>query len=73
MISTNKPVSKELPPEFTIQFNVSVIERAQRFVACQRKDFLEALIKDYKLHVQFEKQNIIINEMFDMLENSKAG
>ncbi len=68
LISTNKPVSKELSPEFIIQFNVSVIERAQRFVACQRKDLLEALIKDYKIHVQFEKQDVIINEMFNMLE-----
>ncbi len=68
LINTNKPVNKDFPPEFIIQFNVSIIEKAQRFVACHKKDFLEALIRDYKVSVQFKKTDSIITEMFDMLE-----
>lgn len=68
LVNTNKPINKDFPPEFVIQFNISIIERAQRFVACQNKDFLEALIKHYKMYVQFKRTDSIITEMFDMLE-----
>ena len=68
LININKPINKELPPEFIIQFNTTIIERAQRFVACQNRDFLEALIKDYKIHIQFGKTNTIITDIFNMLE-----
>ena len=68
LVNTNKPINNDLSPEFVIQFNVSIIERAQRFVACQNKDFLEALIKNYKVYVQFKKTDSIITEIFDMLD-----
>ena len=63
----SKRINKDLSPEFVIQYNISIIERAQRFVACPNKDFLEALIKNYKVYVQFGKTNSIIPEMFDMM------
>jgi len=68
LVNLNPPLNKDLPPEFGIQFNTAIIERSARFVACQNKDFLEALIKDYKLHIRFDKTNIIIPELFEMLE-----
>lgn len=68
LINTNEPINKGLPPEFVIQFNISIIERAQRFVACQNRGFLEALIKYYNLYVQYEKTDSIISEMLDMLK-----
>lgn len=68
LVNTNKPINNDLSPEFVIQFNTSIVERAQRFVACQNKDFLEALIKNYKVYVQFKKTDSIITEMFDMLK-----
>lgn len=68
LVNLNHPLNNNPPREFEIQFNTAIIERSTRFVACQNKDFLEALIKDYKLHVQFDKTNIIIPELFEMLE-----
>lgn len=68
LVNTNKPINIDLPPEFIIQFNISIIEKAQRFVACQNKDFLEALIGHYKVYVQFNKTDTIINALFDLLE-----
>ncbi len=68
LVNINKPPTKGLPPKFTIQFNTALIEKSQRFVACQNKDFLEAQIRDFKLHIRFNKTNIIIPELFDMLE-----
>lgn len=67
LVNSNKDIFKNLPREFLIQFNIAIIERAQRFVACQNKDFLEALIKNYNIYVQYGKTKNIIEEMFDML------
>lgn len=64
----SKRINKDFPPEFVIQYNISIIERAQRFVACPNKDFLEALVKNYKVYVNFGKTNSIIPEMFDMIK-----
>lgn len=68
LVSTDKPINKDMPPEFVIQFNISIIERAERFIACQNENFLEALIKYYKLYVQNNETKIIITEMFNFLE-----
>jgi len=68
LVNISKPISKDFSPELVLQFNISIIERAQRFVACQNKDFLEALIKFYKLHILFKKTDTIIPEMFNILE-----
>ncbi len=69
LISVNDLTQKELPPKFTVEFNVAIIKRARRFVACQRLDFLKSLIGYYKMHAGAKKENIIINEMFSILEN----
>jgi hypothetical protein len=68
LINTNRPINKDLPPEFVVQFNVAIIERAQRFVACQNRDFLESLIKYHKFYVRLKRTASIIGEMFDMLK-----
>jgi hypothetical protein len=60
-----------LPPKFTVQYNLAIIKRAQRFVACQRKDFLEALINLYKLYIQDKTEDSIITELFDMIKTGK--
>lgn len=67
LICADGPIKTKLPPEFAIDYNTAIIERAQRFVACQDKGFLESLIKYYKIHVQYEKTNIIIPEIFKMI------
>jgi len=68
LVSINNPLNKGLPPEFTVQLNTAIIEKAQRFAACNNKDFLEALIKHYKFYIQYGKTNAIIPDMFEMLE-----
>ena len=69
LVSINKPVNEVLPPAFAIEFNAAMIERSQRFVACQNRDYLEDLIEYYKkVYVQFRKTNTIIPDMFKMLE-----
>jgi len=67
LVNVNKPVEGNLPPEVVLQFNTAIIERAQRFVACQNESFLKALISRFKLHESYMKTNIIIPELFKML------
>ncbi len=71
LLNSNVRKREVFPPEFTVQYNVAIIERAQRFVACQRRDLLEALIKYYKFHVQHERTDEIIIELFEMLTETK--
>lgn len=68
LISLKKTLHKGLPPEFTIQYGAAIIERSQRFIASQDKDFLEALIKYYEMHIRFGKTDTIIAKMFGILE-----
>jgi len=68
LVNTNKPINKDFPPRFVIKFNIAIIERAQRFIACQNKNFLEELLKLYDFHVQHNKTSILITEMFRFLE-----
>jgi hypothetical protein len=68
LISIDKPLNRSLPPEFTIEFNVAIIQQARRFVACQNRSFLEALIKHYKLYSRYDRTDRIIPDLFGMLE-----
>lgn len=61
---------QDLPPEFGVQFGTGIIERANRFVACHNKAFLEALIDHHQFHVEYGKTDIIIPELFEMLGNT---
>ena len=74
LISGHSPAGQTLSPDFTVQYSAAIIERARRFVACQNQSFLEALLKYHELHVQYEKTDIIIRELFEMLdEKGKNG
>ncbi len=64
LICADGPIKPKLPPEFAIDYNAAIIERAERFVACQDKGFLEKLLNYYKFHVQHGKTDIIIPEIF---------
>jgi hypothetical protein len=68
LVNTGKPISGRLSSEFILRFNISIIERSQKFVACQNSEFLEALKELYKLESKLGKKNSIILEMFKMLE-----
>lgn len=68
LINTNNPINKGLPPKFVIKFNLSIIEKSRRFVACQNKDFLEKLIEHYKVYKKFGKTDSIMTGMFDMIK-----
>ncbi|MFC1617542.1 DUF4238 domain-containing protein [Candidatus Margulisiibacteriota bacterium] len=69
LVNNCEQVKKELSPEFVIQFNVSIIQKAKRFAACQNKCFLEAMVKDYKLHAKYEKTKEIIPALFKMVKD----
>lgn len=69
LVSGTSHIDRMLTPEFTIQYSAGIIERAQRFVACQNQSFLEAVIKFHQLHVQFAKTDIIVSELFEMLDD----
>ncbi len=68
LVNLNEPLKNGMPPEFTIEYSAAIIKNAKRFVACQNKGFLEALIKYYHVYIQFQKTNGIIPEMFKMLD-----
>ncbi len=68
LVSLNKPPNRVLPPAFSIEFNAAMMERSQRFVACKSLEFLEALVKYYKVYAYFGKTDTIIPEMFKMLD-----
>jgi hypothetical protein len=67
LISFSGRIREVLPPAFAIQYGAAIIQRSQRFVACQDKAFLTALVKHYGLYVRFGKAGTIITELFDML------
>jgi len=68
LVNTDPPIEHNFPPEIVIKFNMAILERSQRFVACQRKDFLEALVEMYKLYVRDNKTHLIIPEFFRALK-----
>lgn len=69
LIKNSKLISKkELSRDFIIDCNIAILERARRFAACRNKDFLEAIVKLYKIHKTYGKTDIIIPELFRSLE-----
>jgi Protein of unknown function (DUF4238) len=69
VINIEQPINRGLSPEFGIEFNTAIIQQARRFVACQDKGFLEALIKYHNLYVQYDKANTIVPELFRMVQS----
>jgi len=53
---------------FIIQFNTAILHNSKRFVAFQNRSFLEAIIKDYKLHKKYKKEDTIIPELIKLLK-----
>jgi hypothetical protein len=72
LVSTKRNISPILAPDFVIQFNTSILMRSSRFVAFQRRDFLEAIVRDYQIHKRLGKENSIINRLFEMLDEGKV-
>jgi hypothetical protein len=68
LFSSHSPTGQTLPPAFTVQYSAGIIERARRFVACRNRSFLEEMIKYHQLHIQYAKTDIIIRELFKMLD-----
>ena len=67
LVSSDRPINRGLPPEFVVQFNAAIIQRARRFAACQDRGFLEALIKCHKLYSHYNKTGNIVTDLFEML------
>jgi hypothetical protein len=64
LVNTEPPIEKGFPPEIVVKCCLAIIERSRRFVACQNKDFLEALVDLYKPYIQFKKTHLIIPDFF---------
>jgi len=73
LINVEPPVGGGLSPEFGIEFNTAIIQQARRFVACQDKSFLEALIKYRGSYAQYDKTNTIIPGLFKMVQSARTG
>lgn len=68
VLVTNSKLLNNLTPEFSIQFGTAILMRSSRFIACHKRDFLEAIVVDYKLHTKYNKEGIIIDELFSMVD-----
>ena len=64
---------KELPEAFLLQFNTALVHKAERFVACPRKDLLEAVVKFYDHYVSQNMTHLIIRDLFLYLEESDSN
>ena len=60
-------IKKELDPAFVLQANIAIMENAKRFVICRSKEFLQGLVKYYKIYSQYGKTPTIAPEVFAML------
>ena len=69
LVATDQDVGSVLDPEFAIQFGVAIITRSKRFAAFPRKDFLEAIVQDYRLHKRFRKESTVVERLFLMLDS----
>ncbi|MDP2704408.1 MAG: DUF4238 domain-containing protein, partial [bacterium] len=70
LVNTQTPLKHGTPPEFIIQYNIAVMEKSARFVACPRRDFLETLVGYYKHLVQTGMNGLVIDKMFAMLDSA---
>ncbi len=68
LVNTHRPINKDFPPEIVVYSNIAIIERARRFAACQHKDFLEALVEQYKLFIRDRKTHLIIPRLFHIFQ-----
>ncbi len=64
----HKSTGTAFPPEIWVYSNNAIIARARRFVACQNKAFLEALVEQYKQYVQFGGMQLIIPRLFETFQ-----
>jgi len=69
LVNTNPPISQGFPPELVMEFNMAIIERSKRFVACPNKDWLQALIKYFDFYKSYNKTNTIIPNLFSGLSS----
>lgn len=67
LLSRAERQAQSFPPEFTVQFGVSVFERSSRFVACHREDFLDALVNLHGVYQRIGRTHMIIPELFEMI------
>lgn len=68
LVNTRTPISRGFPPEIVIESNNAIIERARRFVACQRKDLLETLVNYHRFYASYGKTGSIIPELFQAFQ-----
>lgn len=68
LLGGQRPSGLELPPDFIIQHNTAIVERAERFVASSNRALLEATLKFHQLHVEYDKTGNIVEDLFAPLK-----
>lgn len=64
----NRLQVKELPPNFTLQYNIALLDKAERFIASPNKDLLEAVVTLYRHYVDHDMTHLIVKELFWYLD-----
>lgn len=70
LINNIPSVTTNLPPDFIIQYNTAMIEKANRFVVCSDEITLKALVTYYNQYIIYGKNDTIIDEMFTFLKTN---
>lgn len=68
LAASPSPVVRLRSPEAILQFNLAMLKRATRFVACGRRDWLTAVVGLYRGEVARGTNGGIIDRMFRLLE-----
>lgn len=72
LVAGKRPICKGVSSYFKNQLNIAIIKRSKRFIACPRKEYLEAIVSYYRLYADKNKEENIVYELFKMLEDCKS-
>lgn len=68
LVNTNPPINHGFPSELVMEFNMAIIERSKRFVACPKEDWLGAVVKYYNFYKSYDKTHTIIPNFLNGLK-----
>lgn len=64
LVSSESIPAKDLPPEFTVDFNAAIIHKAERFVCCKDEGFLKVVLEYYDTQKRFGEEGEIVDRIF---------
>lgn len=69
LINNKVLLPKKIPDELFIQMGIAILDQANRFICGHDELFLEKIVEHYKVYEKFNKTDIIIPELFEMIKN----